>query len=375
MSYTIERLAEQTRDFEGFPTFKSERWRFSGLSKWLGHPFANEARERIPVDFETPYSLVVENGELVSQNIPDGISIGFECYEGFKHPENPFNMLNAAYAPILCIHIGRSFEGALQIVYQYGSGLRHSRVGIHLDAGAEGNVIERFVGGKESFITHHTAWLLQHGSRLQHTYIQSLEPGAAMVSEASMELETGAYASQSLLAMGSSFSQHFAAVELGRDSEARLHALLLAGERQRQVLCTDFNHRAAQSRSYQLSKQILDGGSVGVFDGKARIDRNATGSEAIQGAHSLLLSADAQVHAKPHLEIYTDDLKASHGATVGQLDEAAMAYLQSRGIPETTARGMMIDAFASEVFEAVEDEDLRDHLKSLTGRGHHAAFL
>lgn len=370
MSYTLKSLASYAKDFPGFPTAKSERWRFSHLSPWLDEPLENVALERKAVDFETPYSLVVENGELVSQHIPEGVEIGFECYEGIEHPQNPFNILNAAYAPILCIHIAQSFEGILQVVYQYGSGLRHSRVGIHLEADACARVIERFVGGSGSFITHHSAWLLQPRSTLEHTLIQDLDPSAAMVSEMAFELAADADAKACHIANGGAYHQHFATAELGEASRMRMHALLMGHEHQRQVLCTDFNHGGPKSRSYQLSKQILNGESVAVFDGKALIDSGAQGSEAIQGAHSLLLSREAQVHAKPHLEIYTDDLKASHGATVGQLDEEAMAYLQSRGISEATARRMMIDAFASEVLEQVEDEALREHIETLTGSHH-----
>jgi Fe-S cluster assembly protein SufD len=370
MSYTLETLASQTKAFPGFPTSKTERWRFSHLKQWLEVPFANASKQRRDVDFRSPYEIVIEEGALMAQSLPEGVTISYECSQGSKHLENPFNVFNSAYAPSVCIHIALSFEAPLHIVYQYGSGLHHSRVSIALDAGAEGAVIERFVGGGSSFITHHSHIYLDAGSKLVHTLIQDLDSSAAMVGESALTLEESSALSQFCLLKGAAFHQHFYHTVLKHQSAVAMNALLLGRNKQRLVLCTDLNHRERESKSFQRSRQILYDESVAVFDGKALIEHDAQGSEAIQGAHTLLLSDTAQIHAKPHLEIYTDDLQASHGATVGQLDEEAMAYLQSRGIPEERAKRMMIDAFAADTLESIEDDGLRKHIETLIG-GHH----
>ena len=262
------------------------------------------------------------------------------------------------------------FEGILHILYRYGSGLHHSRISIAFDERVEGSVVERFVGGNGSFITHQSNIWLADGSRLDHALIQDLDGSAAMVGESSLDVQKSARMSQFCLLKGAAFHQHFYHGTLKYESDITVNALLLGHEKQRKVLCTDLIHEERGSKSLQRSKQILYGDSVAVVDGKALIERVAQGSRAIQGAHTLLLSDRAQVHAKPHLEIYTDDLQASHGATVGKLDEDVMTYLQSRGIPEATAKRMMIDAFAADVLESIEDDTLRNHIDTLIG-GHH----
>ena len=116
------------------------------------------------------------------------------------------------------------------------------------------------------------------------------------------------------------------------------------------------DHMAPNTRSEQLYKYVLDGKSHGVFNGKAVIHPNCPGSVAMQHNHNLLLSAGAAIDTKPELEIYTDDVECAHGATVGQLDENALFYCQSRGIPLASARQLLLHAFKEEVFSAADNQ-------------------
>ena len=364
MSCTLERLASTTAGFGPFPTGKSERWRFSQIGKWLERPFsqASSWHDTAP---EASCDIVVDDGIVVQQRLPEGVrAVPVSGDDAAGHPDNLFARLNAAHGVALGIDVSAGFAGVLQILYRYGAGIRHSRLNVRIDNKARCTLVERFVGAGEGFVTHHTALTLEPSCHLQHMQIQDLDPTAAMVGETLSGVAKGAEAEYFYLARGAAFHQHFYAVSLAEEATGRMRALLLGRDNQRQVLCTDFDHRKPRSSSDQLSRQILRGGSVAVFDGKARIDRGASGSEALQGTHTLLLSDEAQVHAKPHLEIYTDDLKASHGATVGQLDEGAMLYLQSRGIPEAVAREMLIEAFASDLFETIGDEALRAQMQA-----------
>ncbi len=122
------------------------------------------------------------------------------------------------------------------------------------------------------------------------------------------------------------------------------------------------DHQKPRCTSHQVYKGVLDDRSEGVFDGKIFVRQDAQKSDAHQENKNLLLSKDATVYAKPHLEIYADDVKCTHGSSTGQLDESALFYMMSRGIGFEQARGMLVHAFASDVINGVRSSALREYL-------------
>jgi Fe-S cluster assembly protein SufD len=128
---------------------------------------------------------------------------------------------------------------------------------------------------------------------------------------------------------------------------------------------TRIDHVRTHCNSFEIYKGILDDRSKGVFNGKIYVHQDAQKTDAKQSNQALLLSDDATVDTKPQLEIYADDVRCTHGATVGELDEQAIYYLRSRGIPADLARTMLIFAFANDVVRGVEVPALRQHLESI----------
>jgi Fe-S cluster assembly protein SufD len=128
---------------------------------------------------------------------------------------------------------------------------------------------------------------------------------------------------------------------------------------------TVVRHEAAHGTTRESYKGVIGGGGRGVFDGTVIVGVAGTGTDARQSSRNLLLAVDAEADAKPRLEIYTDDVKCSHGTTVGQLDANQLAYLRSRGIPNAVARGMLTEAFVAEEVDAVWDTALRARLDAL----------
>lgn len=127
-------------------------------------------------------------------------------------------------------------------------------------------------------------------------------------------------------------------------------------------------HHAPHSRSNQLFKYVLDGHATGAFEGSIEVRPQAPFTEAFQSDRNILASPDARMHTKPQLLIYNDDVKCSHGATTGQLDERALFYMRSRGIPMEEARLMLMQAFMTEVVDTVRVEAVRDRLRHLVER-------
>jgi Fe-S cluster assembly protein SufD len=128
---------------------------------------------------------------------------------------------------------------------------------------------------------------------------------------------------------------------------------------------TFIDHAKPHCQSNEMYKGVLDGKSRGVFNGKVFVRVDAQKTNAYQSNKAILLTSDAMIDTKPQLEIYADDVKCSHGAAIGQLDEEAVFYLRSRGIGEEHARRVLIRAFANDIFETLTSDELHEHLNHL----------
>ena len=162
----------------------------------------------------------------------------------------------------------------------------------------------------------------------------------------------------------------------GSHCDTEIAVMAIADRKQTIDNSARINHFAPRSRSNQLFKYLLDEQSQGAFEGLIYVAPDAVHTEAYQTDRNLLASADARMHTAPQLEIYCDDVKCSHGAATGQLDQNALFYMQTRGVPKSEARMMLMQAFMSDVIDRVAIEGLRDRLRHLVERrlsGEHAA--
>lgn len=151
----------------------------------------------------------------------------------------------------------------------------------------------------------------------------------------------------------------------GENCETGLYGLAFTGRKQHVDNFIRVNHSQPHCNSFQLFKNVLDGQSTGVFAGRIHVKRDAQKTNAFQRNNNLVLTDQAKMFTKPQLIIDADDVKCSHGATVGQIDEEALFYLRSRGIPEKEARLMMTNAFTFEVLQEIKSEQLRESLNGL----------
>jgi Fe-S cluster assembly protein SufD len=144
-----------------------------------------------------------------------------------------------------------------------------------------------------------------------------------------------------------------------------MNGLYLANNKQLVDHHTSIHHQKPHCESHEFYHGILNGQSKGVFNGKIFVSKGAQKTDAKQTNRNLLLSADATIDTKPQLEIFADDVKCTHGATVGQLNEDAIFYLQARGIGEEMARQMLIHAFAKEIVERIQPEAIQERINLL----------
>lgn len=154
----------------------------------------------------------------------------------------------------------------------------------------------------------------------------------------------------------------------GQGARASVNGMVIADKEQKASYITRINHLAENTVSNQLFKYVADGNSRCAFDGKITVDEKARFAEAFQTNRNLLASEQAVMHTQPALEIYCDEVKCSHGAATGQLDENALFYMRQRGIPEAIARKMLMEAFVADVIDGVHISGLRDRLRHLVER-------
>jgi Fe-S cluster assembly protein SufD len=151
----------------------------------------------------------------------------------------------------------------------------------------------------------------------------------------------------------------------GERIDSTLKGITIIGDKQHVDHFTLVNHATPNCESHQNYKTILDGSSTGVFNGKIYVEKEAQKTDAFQQNNNILIGDKATINAKPQLEIFADDVKCSHGCTIGQLDESAMFYMQQRGIPKKEAKALLMYAFSNEVIESIKIPELKKRITKI----------
>ena len=222
-------------------------------------------------------------------------------------------------------------------------------------------VIERHIGaGSALQVRHHKMNItLAAQSKLVHAKVISGHTQSLHVAQTKVSVAAGAFYDHFGLIVGGKLVRSETNVDLnGPLAEARLVASMLLRDQSHGDITTQVRHKEPHGSSYQVCKTVLTDRAKGVFQGKVIVDQDAQKTDANQLWRSLLLSKQAEMNAKPELEIYADDVKCSHGTAVGDLDEDALFYLLSRGIDRKTARRMLVDAFIGELIDDIQSSEI-----------------
>ncbi|AYH44641.1 Fe-S cluster assembly protein SufD [Azoarcus sp. DN11] len=239
---------------------------------------------------------------------------------------------------------------------------------IRVGAGARATVIEHHVGpdGAGYLSDTVTRIVLGRGARIAHTKLQQEgRKGFHVADVAAEQGQDSAFVSHAF-AFGGQLARAAIATRLAAEGcEARLSGLYVGSARQHIDHHTCIDHASPHGTSRELYKGVLDGAARAVFNGRVIVRPDAQRTDALQSNRNLLLSEEAEVDTKPQLEIWADDVKCAHGATVGQLDADQLHYLRARGIGESDARALLIRAFAADALAGIEHGPLRARLESL----------
>lgn len=383
----------------GIPTPKHEDWRFTNLAPIARTGFRPAERATVSAEALAPYliegacNLVFVNGfhapELSSREVPAGVTLGSlagalnensplvaqHYAQHAPYDEHPFTALNTAFARDgAFVRIARSqvVETPLHLVFvSTGTAdptASHPRTLLIAEENSQASVIESYVGvGEGVYLSNAvTEIVAEPAAVVRHYKVQRELETAYHIGLTHMHLARSANVSSVSVAFGAALSRNNVWSLLdGEGSECTLNGLYVMRGQQHADNHLRVEHIKPHCQSWEYYKGILDGASRGVFTGRIVVHKDAQKTDAKQTNMNLLLSAEAQIDTKPQLEIYADDVKCTHGATIGQIDENMLFYLRARGIPENTARGMLIYAFANETLSTIGVEALRAALAKL----------
>jgi Fe-S cluster assembly protein SufD len=394
----LRRVAMDTFESEGFPTMKSEDWHFTSVSPIADKAF-NPSRQGGEVSTEVVarftygqdwHTFVFVNGRLVKSppemtaglavsNLADAISDDHGLIE--RHfaklatPESgAFTALNTALArdgAVIRIEAGTVVDKPVHLLFISDASAEntavHTRNLVFAEKLSQCTIIESYVsvGGDVYFSNTVTEAYVADGARLGHYKLQSESRNAFHVGTAQVHQARDSRYESFSFATGARLSRTNIYTTLaGEAAEAVLNGLYMADGAQHVDHQTRIEHVAPNCPSHELYKGILDGRSHGVFNGKVYVHPEAQKTDGKQSNNNLLLSDQARIDTKPQLEIFADDVKCTHGATVGRLDEVALFYMRSRGIGAAQARRLLTYAFAADVLEKIELEPLKEALEA-----------
>lgn len=242
----------------------------------------------------------------------------------------------------------------------------HPRLLIVAGDGSQANVIEQYVGRGRYWTNAVTEVVVGTGATVSHHKVQHEDVAAYHLAVAAASQAAGSHFGSHAVAFGAGLSRSAIATRFDDiDAGCAFDGLYVADGSQHVDHHTTIDHARPRGTSRELYKGILGGRATGVFNGKVFVRPDAQQSDAQQMNQNLLLSDDAQIDTKPQLEIFADDVKCSHGATVGQLNDDAVFYLRARGIDQAEAHRLLIYGFANELVERVTVAPLRRRLETL----------
>lgn len=400
----------------GLPSRKSERWKYTSLNAIEGASVVlpESSSEAARGDFaglsgEIEAEIVFLNGsfkpewskwpsqkgvtvtvlsELFDECVNDGWSsermarfAGFRAHveSSDADRETVFAAMNTSFMQdgvLINIEPGVVVKNPIVVSALSDSGsqngelpLASPRIFTHVQKGASAGLVELYSGRgpSASYLTNAVSDLrLEEGARLSHCKVQMEHEEAVHIGTTRVHQQRDSFIETFQFSFGARLSRQDLHVSLeGENAESVLDGLYIVGGRQHVDNYTLVEHVVPHTTSDQLYKGILDGEARAVFNGHVRIHRDAMKANAAQKNSNLVLSAKAEVDTKPELEIDADDVKASHGATIGQIDPDHLFYLESRAISRDEAIRMLSRGFAQDVVFRIRNEKIRAQLKAL----------
>lgn len=370
--HAVRRRALKALMQYGFPDLKTEAWKYTSLrqldKREAGQdPGPGDGSASPP---ELPFDAAVV--ELrADAPLPEGLRLEPLAADqlndlNYGGREDAFAWLNLARVEQpWCLRIERDPGLPLVLAQTTAAdftGDRHSFLRIEVADGVNATLIDWQQDAGAGLINQVQTLALAPGSRLDHIVARS-GAESAVVQRTAARVEAGADYRFTVLDQGGRLHRHDVMVNLlAEDARGEIDGVALIDSQQHVDFHTTIEHAVGPTNSRETFRMLADGSGVGVFNGRIHIHRGADDSHSDLNTANLLLSDSARINTKPELEIYAEEVTASHGATIGQLEDDALFYLRSRGLSSSEAAALLKRGFAGEPLERIQDEQIRDWL-------------
>jgi Fe-S cluster assembly protein SufD len=339
----------------GFPTTHDEEWRFTNVAPIARTNFrlaqATESFASGPVARED-----AKPGEIALVDA------------------NAFVALNTAFlnsVTVFRVPRGAVLEQPIEIQWDRPPGLSsggaavafHPRTLIQIGANAQCTIVERYTGTGQYLTNAVTEIVAGEGAVVDHYKLQQEDIRAFHVANMQVHLGRSANFTTHSISLGGALVRNDVGVVLSEGTEATVNGLYIVNGTQHIDNHTSIDHAKPHGTSHELYKGILDGKASAVFNGRILVRKDAQKTDSKQTNKNLVLSDEAVIDTKPELQILADDVRCTHGATIGQLDAESLFYLRSRGIGKDEARSLLTYAFAQDIVDRIKVPSLRDSLE------------
>ncbi len=339
----LKELRQKAFDYfteNGFPTPKNEEWKYTSVASLVNSKFK------------------VQNSKLEA----DDLSVLAQ----FKFERNGFTALNLAFAEFTVITIPKETNVAEPIEFNFKADentANFPHILVIAERGAKATIIESYESEAKSFTNTAIQIVVEDNANLTHYRVQKESTEAFHIGTTEVTVGRGSLYNATNINLGALLSRHDVHLKfMAEGGEAFVDGLYMLGGNQHHDTHSTIDHALPNCVSHQTYKGVLNDKSRGVFNGKVFVRENASGTDAQQSNKNLLLSNDARVDTKPQLEIYNDDVKCAHGATVGQLEDEELFYLLSRGISQKLAKNLLTYGFAEEIINKIGIEAIKKDL-------------
>lgn len=384
----------------GFPTTRNEEWRFTSVKDIVAQQYELATKRELPsldvaavaVSPGDSHRIILVNGKFVAgpapESLPDGVAIhslgrAFESHGELvrlhlakysRERENVFAALNAAFITdgvFVFVPPEIVLDRPIEIIYVSTSNrpmVCHPRCLVIVGRGAKSVIIENFTAleGSEYFTNAVSEVVLDANADIGLYRIQREATNAHHVATTQIYQSRDSRFSLTTVAFGAALARHDIQVVLdGEGAECSLRGVYSIRGSQHTDHHTVIDHAKPHCNSFEHLNGVMDDSSRGVFNGRIIVRKGAQKTDAKQNNGNLLLTESARADSQPQLEIYADDVRCTHGATLGPLDQQSLFYLESRGIGEADAKQLLTYGFGAEVFAAVPDSALRERLNRL----------
>jgi Fe-S cluster assembly protein SufD len=385
----------------GFPGLRNERWRgtrvrpiaekaFSPVSAYSPDGFDVEELRRRTFEDRDCRRIVLVDGHFAPDlssvcQVPEGVILAGLKRAVTEMPQlvEPFlgKVVSSDEAPFVALNTAFVDDGAfvylsdnvvvrepIHVVFvsTRTDSVTHPRMLVVAGDSAEATIVESYLGSGGGYFTNVVSeFVCGENSNVVHCKLQQEAASAFHVATQQAVVGTNSrFATENVSIGGALVRNDINSVLDGEGIDCRVDGLYLANGRQHVDNHTFIRHAKPHCHSFELYKGILNGRARGVFNGKIYVDPDAQKTDAKQSNSCIMLSDTARVNTQPQLEIFADDVKCTHGATVGQLDEDAVFYLRSRGVPDVEARNILVYAFAAELLERISVDTIRNRLEA-----------